>query len=67
MQTIFWMIVTAIVFYRIGWDAAHHAVVKEIKLLGKFYVGREVFSAKLDNPDASSYPQAPTKPTKNKS
>lgn len=65
MSTILWMLVAAAVGYWIGWNDAHNRISKEIKLLGKFFVGKEVFSGKWENPTTDTYPAAPPKP-KNK-
>lgn len=63
MSTVLWCILSVVIGYRLGWTDAHHRVAKEIKLLGKFYVGNDLFSGKWDNPPTGpQYPQAPNPP-----
>lgn len=48
MFTLLVSIVVGLIAYRIGWNRAHHTVGKELELLGKFYVGKKVYSGKLE-------------------
>lgn len=49
-------LVVAIVFYQLGWGAAHHMVARECRQLGKFFVGSETFKCVLIESDDQQAP-----------
>lgn len=51
MFTLLLVIVVGLIAYRAGWKDAHLTVAKEIELLGKFYVGKKVYSGRLEQTD----------------
>jgi hypothetical protein len=43
IMTIPLIIITAIIFYKIGWIAGHHTVKTDCERIGMFYVGSKSF------------------------